>query len=242
MFAKIDLDDGTDWFQALSTGVLFERLGPGRRAAVLVAPAPDGSVPIVRTTTSFVCPAQTFPASYQELVSLASKTTGARFNNALVEIYDAYASMGFHTDQSIDLEPCSTICLFSCYSTSDKSGARRILRTRQKATGEERDVDLTQGSLVVFSTATNGLHLHKIMKQGNGGEWLGLTLRLSKTFVHPTAPSVHLASSEERREFVRLKRLENATDGPFAYPDLAFTLSASDLVTPLGADSRQRSG
>ena len=75
-----------------------------------------------------------------------------------------------------------------------------------------------------------------------GGEWLGLTLRLSKTFVHPTAPSVHLASSEERREFVRLKRLENATDGPFAYPDLAFTLSASDLVTPLGADSRQRSG
>ena len=256
-FATAVLDDGVDWFRALSDATVFERLGPGRRAAVVVEPTLDGSVPIVRTTTPFASPAQPFNAAYGALIATiaaagAPAATGPmRFNNALVEVYDdTYASMGYHTDQSLDLAADSSICLFSCYSSP--AASQRILRVQHKATGATRDIDLRQASIVVFSTHANGTHLHKILRRERalGGEWLGVTLRLSKTYVvadndgggvrlAATRSPLRLATDAERRTFIQLKRAENDTDGPFVYPMLDYTLSASDVVMPRDADNRR---
>lgn len=85
--------------------------------------------------------------------------------------------------------------------------------------------------------------------QENGNDkhrWMGLTFRLSKSFVkfdsdgvpyllNPSNPSTEerkelkLATEEERREFFRYKGLENSTIG-YIFPEISYTISPSDRI------------
>jgi len=197
--------------------------------------------------------------------SNSTKSTCPAFDNALIERYTTqYATMGFHSDQALDLAADSYIALFSCYRHSNESSAPRKLIIEPKSkpnrlssvtsggsvegaanigkpVAEDRDevkgfeIALRNNSVVVFSLETNKQFRHKIVldnsvrtpselkgsegkPRGNitqnkkmseraekakategeeqDGEWLGLTFRTSKTFVHfPSHASGTVAAS-----------------------------------------------
>lgn len=247
---------GASSFQELNI-TLLETLGKGREGGVIVDPKGfenDILVPIVRTTTCYQNPSQTFQIVHRKLVHnlIQAFDESLVFNNALVEIYDdTYRKMGFHTDQSLDLEPNSWICLFSCYEFPEKA-TLRTLQTVNKRTGECVDILLDHNSAILFSTEVNNTHLHKIIITGKpqkgNGQWLGITFRLSRTFVEFVSGSdlpflcswqvqnkvpLMLANDKERREFYHYKSAENKTDGVFEYPGIHYTLSKSDLIIPI---------
>lgn len=156
------------------------------------------------------------------------------FNNAMAEMYDyRYTKMGYHSDQALDLAPDSWICIFSCYE--DRSEAHpKILVIKDKVTRETSELVMEYGSVVMFSTTTNERYLHKIVSktQQTQSTWLGITFRLSKTFVHYANQIPYLgnrvltiASDQERKEFCRHKRAENEQIG-YDYPDIHYTLNS----------------
>ena len=230
-------------FDELLASVRFDDVTTGRRGTVVVKVEPDGGVPIVRTTTSYRAPAQPFRPIHdrlaQEIRDVASLSQP--FNNALVEHYtSAYASMKRHSDQALDLEDASSIAVYSCYR--DPHAPSRRLIVTAKDSDAAFDVPLDHGSVVVFSLDTNRRFTHAIALRANAPatDWLGLTVRTSKTFVrfvdgHPTLPTgdrLTLATDDQRREFFQLRRRENA-ETRFAYPPLTYTVSESDLVPPV---------
>jgi len=212
--------DSKKTFNELSN-ITFEKITNGRQGAVLVAPTHDGLIPIVRTTTKYEDPPQLFLEQHLELI----KQIGVgSWNNALIEIYsDTYRSMGYHSDQALDLAPDSQIAIYSHY---DDGQANRILRIKDKVTGETQDILLEHQSVVMFSTETNRKYLHKIILDKPGGNrWLGMTLRVSKTHL----AGLHLASDEEKKEFYKLRGQENKLTN-FVWPEISYTLSPSDLM------------
>jgi hypothetical protein len=120
MFYKIDLTY-SDNFRSLSTGTIFEDITKGRKGAVLADLTSD-KVPLVRTTTRYNNPVQAFTdVHYQLMDIIRSVDSNLLFNNALIEIYnDNYVTMGFHSDQALDLEENSYICIFSCYENANE--------------------------------------------------------------------------------------------------------------------------
>jgi len=174
------------------------------------------------------------------------------FNNALIELYDSqYRNMKFHSDQSLDLAQGSFICIFSCYDIPDTPLVRK-LKIQNKITRESSEISMDHNSFVLFSLETNGKHLHKIVLEGsagavpatagpgNGPKWLGITFRLSKTFVrfcddvpimHPGACILRMATKDEFREFLKKRGEENKSVG-FTYPFFDYTISASDRLPP----------
>lgn len=237
-----------DAFARLSTAITFEALGKGRAGAVVVE-CDRGAVPIVRTTTSYALPAQRFCDIHALLcteIRRAFDDPRLAFNNAMCEVYDeAYCKMGFHSDQGQDLQPGSFIALFSCYSDDEPAeGDLRKLVVQNKATAACRAVTLDPCSVVLFSTESNARHLHKIVLDSaphmrtKKTRWLGVTLRLSKTFVTydvrgawlQDGRALRLANLEERRRVYALKGQENATDAVFVYSDVDYTISPSDLL------------
>jgi hypothetical protein len=163
----------------------------------------------------------------------------------MLEVYDSrYRTMKFHTDQALDLNPDSYICLFSCYEHGSDSHPR-ILTVKNKDSGEEFEVQLLHHSVVVFSTATNQKHLHKIegrdLPKNHNNRWMGFTLRLAKLSVKFVDGVPHLisdqsqqgeltiATEEERRAFFGYKGSENkSTD--FQWPEIQYTISPSDCM------------
>ena len=108
------------------------------------------------------------------------------FNNALIEIYDStYCSMGFHSDQSLDLANESYICIFSCYNNSNTKYIRKLI-IKDKITNVRSTYILEHNSIIVFPLSTNSKYLHKIILDKNGSDdiWLGITFRLSKTLIN----------------------------------------------------------
>lgn len=87
----------------------------------------------MRTTTIYRNLNQKFLDIHYNIIESIKKATNnnnLQFNNALIEIYNCdYNKMGFHTDQSLDLEQNSYICIFSCYSDPYTKDFR-ILRTK----------------------------------------------------------------------------------------------------------------
>lgn len=212
--------------------VPLENICKGRLGSVLVQP--DGSnIPIVRTTTVYE-KSQIFKPIHLKIIDDISKITNTSFNNALIEIYDdSYCNMGFHSDQALDLADNSYICLFSCYETEPTN--YRKLKIQNKKTKELSEVILENNSVVLFSTKTNREYLHKIvLEKHSNTRWLGITFRLSKTFVNfiDGKPYVNdkllrLATDEEKKEFFKLKNRENIDcEKP---PDIEYTISGSDL-------------
>jgi hypothetical protein len=238
-------DDGL--FDELCASTRFEDVGKGRQGAVLVKIDEAGDVPLVRTTTRYGNPAQRFRPVHEQLAQRIQERAGlaAGFNNALIERYtDAYATMGGHCDQALDLADESCIAVFSCYSHPGTNPPRKLIVESKGSGGDRFEIPLTHHSVVVFSVDTNRRLRHKIVldrpAKTTGNQWLGVTFRTSKTFVrfrdgHTSfrdGARLTPADEAQRREFYQLRRRENdAAD--FTYPPLPYTISDSDLMPPV---------
>jgi hypothetical protein len=243
MFSKYDIKLKDNLFEELANSAKFEKLGKGRQGTVLTH-VQNNIIPIVRTTTKYIIPSQNFKQIHYEImnkINYVQKTNqNLYFNNALIEMYDMnYTTMGEHSDQALDLDPDSYICLFSCYSNPETKDIRS-LKIKDKTTGELSEIQLSYNSIVLFSVKTNSNYLHKIVLDNikTNDIWLGLTFRLSKTFIqfldeipyfYKTNRKMRLANQEETKEFYSLRQKENKSI-MFEYPELNYTISASDLI------------
>ena len=242
MFTKFIIDQ-TNRFEELANTTKFEELMNGRLGAVLVD-YPDNRIPIVRTTTVYNNPVQKFlPIHYNLIGSIkALSKQELEFNNALIEIYDSnYRTMGYHSDQSLDLVPNSYIGIFSCYNDPINNTDIRKLKIQNKSTKECSEIILEHNSFVLFSLSTNQNHLHKIILEtnsSNDNRWLGVTFRLSKTFVRfineiPYLDSnnmvLRIANDDEKKEFYKCRGKENQNI-EYTYPNLDYTISISDTM------------
>lgn len=240
MFAKFIVNYPNNTFEELSHNVHFEDITNGRKGAVLVD-CKNNLIPIVRTTTAYNVPAQQFLPEHYDLVEKiknVSQINNLELNNALVEIYDSkYTSMKYHSDQALDLAENSYICIFSCY---DNPVDIRKLIIQNKQTNKCSEILLEHNSVVIFSFETNYKHLHKIIleKSITNNKWLGLTFRLSKTFINfiNEIPYFHLngillkiADENEKKAFYKYRGEENRNIG-YTYPDIDYTISPSDIL------------
>jgi len=238
MFNKFILDFETNLFDLLEKSTEFEDIAIGRKGTNLVD-VTDFSIPIVRTTTNYNKSAQKFLQIHYNIVEsikIASKTMDLKLNNALIEIYDSkYTTMGYHSDQALDLEDNSYICIFSCYNNPNDL---RKLKVRDKITKQNFDIILDHNSVIMFSVHVNSKYLHKIILESNtsNNKWLGITFRQSKTFVQfnneiPFLNNAELrfANDKEKKEFFKLRKYENSVT-EFTYPKIDFTISKSDLI------------
>src|SRR3990167_10614737 len=110
MFSCFKIENPLNIFDRLSDSVKFEDIIPNKRkGAVLIDFKNDliseqihkVMIPLVRTTTKYVLPAQKFTdAHYILLREIYKEEPRLEFNNALIEIYNSkYDKMGYHTDQ-----------------------------------------------------------------------------------------------------------------------------------------------
>ncbi|MET9487837.1 hypothetical protein [Nocardia sp. NPDC006630] len=234
-----------DLFAELSASALLEDVGKGRRGAALTETDELGRVPLVRTTTRYGSPAQHFRAVHDRLARQIQTVVGlpVAFNNALIETYtNAYATMGSHSDQALDLADESFIAIFSCYRHPEPIPPRKLIFTPKDST-ENFEIPLAHNSIVAFSLAANRRLKHKIMLDTPApapeNQWLGMTFRTSKTLLHfreghahlPEGAPLTVADEAQQREFYQLRRREN-NETNFAYPALTYTISESDLMPP----------
>lgn len=246
---------GHNRFEDLRDSVRLEKLGKGRQGAVLVMPdASTGAVPIVRTTAKFSNPAHRFGPVHQRLAAHIQSVASLphRLNNALLEVYaNAYATMGFHSDQALDLLDGSCIALYSCYAAPQHADPPpRVLVVESKVPGGGRfEIPLAHDSVVVFSLDTNSRFRHKIVLSTTApaqeNEWLGVTFRTSRTLVHYTGdgepcfedgtPLALVSDDGQRRKFYALRRRENVETGGFSWPPLRYTASRSDRLAPVAS-------
>jgi len=251
MFTKYLIDYKDDMFNLLSASVEFEDVCKDRKGAILVD-VQDDLVPIVRTTTVYVKPAQTFLPIHLELVNnirSVSNVYGLQLNNAMIEIYDnSYRTMKFHSDQALDLTDDSYICVFSCYDSSYDNGLTpdmRKLQIKQKVSGELSEIVMEHNSVIIFSTDTNKKYLHRIVpistvkSSDQSCRWLGVTLRLSKTLIrfvneipYFSTTSKILRLNTDKREFMKQKGVENSNSG-YDCVDIDYTISISDTMLPV---------
>lgn len=192
-------------FNELMSSAPFEFAGKGREGAVLVKPSEEG-IPIVRTTTKYLNPSQVFKEIHINLANQIEKIGNLSknsLNNCLIENYlNTYKTMGYHSDQSLDLEPNSTIALYSCYEHPNLLD--ELLRPPRMLIIEPKDENVTKGgdenknnniieiplphnSVVLFSVKCNKKFRHKIVLDVSSYQpentWLGCTFRCSKTFI-----------------------------------------------------------
>eukprot|EP00930_Biecheleria_cincta_P001071 TRINITY_DN102236_c0_g1_i1.p1 TRINITY_DN102236_c0_g1~~TRINITY_DN102236_c0_g1_i1.p1 ORF type:complete len:728 (-),score=116.47 TRINITY_DN102236_c0_g1_i1:192-2375(-) len=239
-------------FQELLASVMWEDVGKGRQGTVLVNPDEARGIPIVRTTTKYSSPAHCFQSVHKHLAQRIQESAliPVAFNNALIENYtDAYATMGFHSDQAQDLEEGSSIAVFSCYRNPDVATPPRKLVIESKEPGVNTvEIPLTHNSVIVFSLEANRRFRHKIVMDRIAGapenQWLGVTFRTSTTFVQfregqacfEDGTPLTMADEDQRRDFFKLRSCENKEIG-FTYPRLTYTISKSDCMLPSSADA-----
>ena len=237
----------------------FENINCNHRKGAILFHSSDEKIPIVRTTTNYQKPPQRFQKIHHDLVKKIKDTikqeeqfqdTDFNFNQAMVEIYDdQYKTMGFHSDQALDLDPNSYICIYSCYGDfsgaqwewgSDKRIRTHVVKDKDKRIEGQLKIPMKHNSFILFSVDTNSNYLHKIILEstGIGKKWLGITFRMSKTFIRfvneiPYFKHIVLRkpeTEEERREFYRLRSQENKSKY-FKYPDnYCITINDADLI------------
>eukprot|EP01126_Amoeba_proteus_P014935 TRINITY_DN1662_c0_g2_i2.p1 TRINITY_DN1662_c0_g2~~TRINITY_DN1662_c0_g2_i2.p1 ORF type:complete len:236 (+),score=30.73 TRINITY_DN1662_c0_g2_i2:137-844(+) len=219
-------------------------LWKGRLVGIAVLPDENKRIPIVRTTTIFNQPPAIFPPLYLALIDEINRNLQFRYfpNNCMVERYTQYRTMKYHSDQALDLIDSSFICLFSCYNNPNTTKFR-VLRVCNKVTKKESDVVLFHNSCVMFSTRTNSQFVHKIIlpntvQNTDDSEWLGITMRCSKTYISHDSDGtprffngeiLKLATVEERQVFYTHKANENKMcDNNVT--QVNYTISPSDLM------------
>jgi hypothetical protein len=239
----------TSIYDDLLGSVVFEDVCKGRKGAVLVMPDAVRGIPIVRTTTKYSRPAFAFKPIHVRLAEHIRQTAhlSAGFNNALIEKYtNQYVTMGFHSDQALDLEAHSYIAVFSCYKDPEiaKLTPRKLVVESKEKSGCTFEIPMTHNSVIVFSLGTNCRFKHKIVLDSTTAdaenEWLGVTFRLSKTFIQQNGEKCAYfedgtpfttATIEQAREFYKLRKAENQ-EIDFDYPPVTYTISGSDILPP----------
>ncbi|WP_235967806.1 alpha-ketoglutarate-dependent dioxygenase AlkB [Streptomyces mesophilus] len=231
----------------LSESVRWEDLGKGRQGATLTDIDYAGGVPLVRTTTRYNSSTQRFRTVHQRLAREIQERAAlpVGFNNALIEQYtNAYKTMGGHSDLALDLADESFIAVFSCYRHPEASPPRKLIVESKDSADDRFDISLTHNSVVVFSVESNRRFKHRIVLESSAptadNTWLGVTFRTSKTLLRfrdghaylPQGERLTPADDEQSREFYRLRRREN-NETDFAYPQLTYTVSESDLIPPV---------
>lgn len=189
MFNKFFIETNDNLFDELSTSTKFENVINGRQGTIILDyDSKNDLIPIVRSTTIYNTAAQKFLSVHYDIIDKIKQTTkydNLEFNNALIEIYDTtYRNMKYHSDQALDLMDNSYICLFSCYDDPLTTNTRK-LKIKEKKSGICSEIVLNHNSIVIFSLAANSNHLHKIILDSNkiNNKWLGITFRLSKTYI-----------------------------------------------------------
>ncbi|KAJ3206454.1 hypothetical protein HK099_000537 [Clydaea vesicula] len=231
-------NNGEDRFEDLSKDINFEKFTTSRAGAIIVSNEKEGEIPIIRTTTSYKEPSQPFLQVHYDLVQEIKNVTknfNINFNNGMVEIYGSeYTNMKFHSDQALDFVPGSYICLFSCYKNKLEQYPRTLV-IKDKISKEITELTLEQNSIILFSTFDNEKFLHKIVSLNKKTRtvWLGITFRLSKTFIFfkneipyfvKNEKKLIFANDIDKMEFYKFKKLENDNIG-FSYPEIFYTLS-----------------
>jgi hypothetical protein len=151
--------------------------------------------------------------------------------------------MGYHSDQALDLKPDSYICLFSCYENQVVSSDIRKLKIKKKGpNNKEECINLDNNSIVLFSLNTNSNYLHKIiLDTKSSNKWLGITFRLSKTFIHfiNEIPYFHqsenilkMANKMEEKQYYSCRSKENMNK-EYEYPNIDYTISIGDTIGPV---------
>jgi hypothetical protein len=242
MFEKYFLDYKTNIFDELSRSIEYEDITKGRKGAILVDCKND-LIPLVRTTTNYKKPTQRFLRIHYDIIEQIKNITNNNeldFNNAMIEIYDSkYCTMGFHSDQATDLAKDSYICIFSCYDNPNTNDVRK-LKVKEKNNENTSNISMDHNSIVVFPLTINCKYLHKIvLEQVTSNErWLGITFRLSNTFIqfineipyfYPTDRILRLANKNEKDNFYKYRSLENKNI-LYTYPVIDYTISASDIM------------
>ena len=245
MFSKFILNFDTNLFDELLTSTKFENIVNGRLGANLVD-YKDGLVPLVRTTTNYSEPNQNFLPIHHAIIENIKNTTkydGLEFNNAMIEVYNSeYRNMKFHSDQSLDLADDSYICIFSCYSNPLSTDIRK-LKIKKKETDECSEFLMDHNSIILFPVSINQKYLHRIILETTNTnthtKWMGITFRLSKTFIKFVDEIPYFSSSNtilrmgdtnERRAFMKCKGIENLKT-EYIYPDIDFTISSGDMLS-----------
>lgn len=199
MFNKFILNFQFNLFEHLLKSTEFENIINGRKGANLVD-YKNGLIPLVRTTTVYHKPYQKFLDIHYNIIDNIKKTCyhdNFKFNNALIEVYDSnYTKMGYHSDQSMDLQQKSYICIFSCYNNPTTKNLR-TLRIKNKLTNESFDILIEHNSIILFSLDINSKYLHKIILESKVSDdlWLGMTLRYSKTIIQHIDNKVYFNST-----------------------------------------------
>jgi len=230
------LDFPENLFPMLSKN-LFEPVVEGRKALNLIR-IKDDLYPLVRTTTRYQNPALPFEEIHETIINKIKEQfldLSLDFNNAMVEIYNnLYTSMGYHSDQALDLDKDSYIAIFSVYN--NQKYVPRTLMIQNKITKNISKIVMEHNSVILFSVKENAKHLHKIILEKNSKdtEWLGITFRLSKTMIKFIDNKPYFLNGEELilkndKEFYHLRTKENK-EIEFEYPPLNYTISPSDLL------------
>lgn len=217
----------------------FEKITNGRYAAILVEPLKYNNtnsylIPIVRSTTIYKNKAIKFAQIHKDIIA----GLDCKFNNAMIENYnDNYKTMKYHSDQSLDLVDNSYICIYSCYKNSNIPNRELIIRN--KDSNEISKISMNNNQLILFSLDANNKFMHKVVliedKKYKNNEWIGITYRLSKTFIDPYKPHIYVANDKERHDFYKFKNIENTVNKNDKVIDITYTISPSDLL-PLFVD------
>jgi hypothetical protein len=231
-------------FERLSNGITFENICKGRQGAILVDKTSDNHVPIIRSTTIYKKPAMQFSQTIKELIQIIKQTIDIEFNNAMIEIYDnEYCTMGYHSDQALDIADNSYICIFSCYEKITDIKSTRTLSIKKKNSEENSEelLEMNNNSIIIFDNKTNSEWVHKIILENNNilseNKWLGITFRLSKTYVRFIGgvpylncnELIHEFNKEILKEYYLNRSLENKTTD-FKWPSINYTISPSDIM------------
>jgi hypothetical protein len=259
-FQLINLQLQSDIFSQLYNSVQLEALSRGRFGNYLVDKNKFG-IPIVRTTAQYTIPPEFFKPIHKNIIECInekitinksgknSKNRKNHFNHALIEIYEnTYCKMNYHSDQALDLDPNSYIALFTCYENPDilSENQLRKLKVKDKFTGDENEIVLSNNSVVLFSVQTNAKFKHKIVLEGRyknnntvENRCLGITFRCSKTLINfvnnkpffNTGQQLVMANEIQSKEFYTFKSQEN-NQVNFIYPSINYTLNSADFLQP----------
>ncbi len=239
-------DDVADLFHVLDAELrgAFESVGKGRAVATLVDATAEAT-PVVRTTGVYATPAVVFTPTIRKLsdrvkalIEREQQAQVPAFNNVMCEMYEtSYRKMGFHSDQALDLAPGSWIAILSAYDSPAAALRKLVIEDKSDTdSSTQREIVMRPNSVLFFSLESNAVLRHKIVLARNdvpgSGRWLGITMRTSKLWVSLSSVQLRLATSAERAEFLRLRSQENRTAGVFEWPQIDFTISPSDLLTP----------
>lgn len=251
VFEKKILKINENMFNKISNNYIFENITNGRLGTTIVdinglntQIDKNNIYPIVRTTTIYNKPFQTFNNDIYNIIKLIKQEYDISLNNALLEIYDNnYRKMKYHSDQLLDIKEDSYICIYSCYNKNVSDENKRKLITKNKKTNEINEIILDNNSIVIFDTNTNKEYLHKIILNGNDNDikWLGLTFRLSDTFIKHIDNKPYFVKNglelvyNNNRDFYKMRNEENKNIN-YKYPDINYSISPAELMFPLMAN------